>query len=121
MLLQLIFDLLYKISKANPGEMTTTSVNEDPNASGATPTTLPVVRSATSPVIPRMNPCEEPSRNTPVDSSPQRPRVLDADSVIGNVGRSYFAQLAASQVKASTLKMYKTVFLSFSSNVSVKS
>ncbi len=99
---------LYKIQKTNPGEQSATSANEDPDASEATPSILPVVRSTTSPVIPPMNPCEEPSRNTPVDSSPQRPRVLDADSVIGNVGRNYFAQLAASQVKAST---HKTVFL----------
>ncbi len=68
-----------------------------------------------------MNHVEEPSRHPPVDSSPQRPRVLDADSVRrGNVGRSYFAELAASQVKTTTHKMYKTVFLSLSSKVLVK-
>jgi hypothetical protein len=101
---------LYKIQKANPGEQSATSANEDPVPSEATPAILAVLRSATSPVIPRMNPVEEPSRHPSVDSSQQRPRILDADSVLGNVGRSYFAQLAASQVKASTHKIYKTVF-----------
>ncbi len=107
-------------NESKTGEQSTTSANEDPYASEATPTILAAVRSATSPVIPRMNPVEEPSRHPPVDSSQRRPRITDADSVIGNVGRSYFAQLAASQVKASTHKMYKTVFLSLSSKVLVK-
>jgi hypothetical protein len=87
-------------NESKTGEQSTTSANEDPDAFEATPTILPVVRSATSPVIPRLNPVEEPSRHTSVNSSPQRPSVTDADSIRGNVGRNYFAQLAASQVKA---------------------